>query len=811
MASDTPPDDERDSAADPWADLVADSSGDNGVGAFDFATLDAGGRKETSDVAAEALDSPAEDPFAALEDAVHADGDDNPFGIVTEEGIGASHEVGAERAPANGSFTGAAIGKPADAADDDALDGDLFAELVGGEASDHAAARRDDAESGSRGPFDVFEGRDEPEAIDGDAVDEGEESAGIEAPALSVFSPASGMDEDSAAAGDAGGDPFDFDGTVASFEGASVEAGVTAAAGGDSEASATTDDAAWGGLDESADGSSSGANAEASPWDQIDEAPGSETARDDIGGENIEAGFFAAPGVEPAVGAAAVAVGAAPAATGRPVPRPAAPNKKSGGGQVLGIVLGGAASIPIVIALLIGLMWLGWPDTIGMRRWLPGASFILPRPRQVARKTEPSPRAQTGGGLDALPGLAGLEPAASEPKQDGTGERQKAFDTPAADEATAAAPLDAVADKEVDDKEMEDDPLAGTAPGEKNSAPNDDGDAPAAADLAAAIPAVDPLAVVPSAPMPPALADLLDAATPAVPPPPPEPEPLDVAALDAAIEEAVQMAGLLTEIGADDRQRKRQMVAWYRSLTRVAEELSLLEADAVGSGRPFEEAAVRLDPLVPTLQPDSPLVSDLTRLARNWLSFARRDSDGVVLPVTFDSTRAVGPYWCSKVLVEEADGQTREVAVVSRQAPAAELGERCLVTGVIFDSGTVWAADVRSVDRPGEGPLGLPGADTPSLPAPPTIPVPDVTDGPAPSKSEPAAEASALEVPEIDPVEPAPRLEVPEIDPAPSAPAPKQEPAAPADEPSSDATPQPDAPPAEEQPAPPSDAPPADF
>lgn len=833
MASDTPPDDERNSAEDPWADLVADAAGDDGVGAFDFATLDAGSREETSAAAAEAHESPAEDPFAelaaassadpfaALADAVHAVTDDNPFGVVTEDVVESSAEDEDEDAgevvPSHGSLTGAFPEEPAPSADDEALDGDLFAELVGGDGpSDHRSADLEDGEAVARGPFDVFEGRDEPETGDDGVADDGGTAVGTETPALSVFSPASGMEEDSAAAADAGDDPFDFGSAAAPFDDVSDEAGVAAAAAGDPDSSAALADGAWGSLDESAAGS----NDEASPWDQIDGASGNEAARDEFGEEEAAAGFFAASAVEPAVGVAAVASGAGAAAAARPAARPAAPKKKGGGlGQVLGIVLGGAASIPIVLALLIGLMWLGWPDTIGMRRWLPGASFILPRPRQVARKTEPSPRAQNGGGLESLPGLAGLEPAASEPNQGGTGERQKAFDA-AVDEAPADAPQDAVADKE-----MSDDPLGGTAPGAKSPAPNDDGDAPAAADLAAAIPAVDPLAIVPSTPMPPALADLLNTPPVAVPPPPPEPEPLDVASLDAAIEEAVQMADLLTEIGSDDPQRKRQMVAWYRSLTRVAEELAMLEAVAVDSGRPFEEASMRLDPLVPTLQPDSPLVSDLTRLARNWLSFARRDSDGVVLPVTFDSTRAVGPYWCSKVLVEEADGQSREVAVVSRQAPVAELGERCLVTGVIFDGGTVWAADVRSVDRPGEGPLGLtragdtieaapvglPGTDAPVGPATPAVPVPEVGDAPESSKSEPAAKAPALEVPEIDPVEPAPKLEVPEIDPAPAAPALKEEPAAPADEPASDATPQSDAPAAEEQPVPPSDAPPADF
>lgn len=798
MPSDTPPDDDGTSGKDPWADLVAESLADDGdAGTFDFAAIAADVTVGPKDVDVEPVelagDDPfadlatvgASDPFAALGDGV----DDGGARTTLDGGAVAEDVVDVSEVPAPESFDafGGEVREDGTSPnDDESLDGDLFAELVGGDdAHDDGSSREAVAATVTDGPFDVFEGHDGVEARDeGDGFDPFEEGVGRdfaardvaadEAPALSVFSPATGSEDEASATAEAAEDVFGFGDGDGSFtgDGDVAHAGVAAADG------------------------------DASPWDQIGEVTAGDESADGVAEDGGAEGFFAAP-----VGdLATAAVAAGPAA--RPAARPTAPKKKGGAGQIVGIVLGGLASIPIVLGLLIGLMWMGRPDPIGMRRWLPGASFLLPPVRQVARTSDDRASRPDGGGLDSLQGLAGLEsstPAPGPKHSDATNDGPSAFGPAPGDE-----PPGDVASTEM--------PARPAPPGGDAEAPVPPADdpKPPAADALAAIPAVDPLGVVPAGPMPPALGDLLATAPVAVaPPPPPEPEPLDLTGLDGAIDEASNAAAILAETAADDPRRKRHMIAWYRALARVAAEMVSLEALAVESGRPLDEAFARLELLAPTLRPDSPLVADLTRLARNWLSFARRDSDGVVLPVTFDSTRAVGPYWCTKVLLEEADGQTREVAVVSRQAPVAELGERCLVTGVIFDGGTVWAADVRSVDRPGGDALGLTPASEASLRPDPQAPEPATAspDAAASPKAEPPdGGAPGIEVPEVDPPgAPAATIEVPDLDLEAGDPVVQPDPGAAVDESASDAAPEPEATPGDVPPAP-SPAPPgADF
>ena len=89
------------------------------------------------------------------------------------------------------------------------------------------------------------------------------------------------------------------------------------------------------------------------------------------------------------------------------------------------------------------------------------------------------------------------------------------------------------------------------------------------------------------------------------------------------------------------------------------------------------------------------VAATLPKLAGDWLAYARRDSEGILLPVTFESAKKVGPYWRSKVQLEAGD-QMRELAIITREEPAAVAGDRLLVTGIVFDGDVIWAADVRS-------------------------------------------------------------------------------------------------------------------
>jgi hypothetical protein len=93
-------------------------------------------------------------------------------------------------------------------------------------------------------------------------------------------------------------------------------------------------------------------------------------------------------------------------------------------------------------------------------------------------------------------------------------------------------------------------------------------------------------------------------------------------------------------------------------------------------------------------------VEDLDRLGRMWLTKQKRQADGVALLATLESARQVGPYWSTRAIVSgvNEDGTDRTVAIISRLPPPADVGERVMVSGVLFDGDTVWAAEVRPVD-----------------------------------------------------------------------------------------------------------------
>lgn len=694
MASDTPPDDDRDAEVDPWADIVADGLTDDGdQGAFDFADLDVRPVE------------PAGEPLAALPPDHGADDR-----VADDAAAGADDVFAAAATAATGDST--------------ALADDVFAELIGGDEPDEPAGEDRVAAGGSG------------DVADDDAFADIAADEAAPPPSLSVFAP------DDAAGWESSSTDSDAFAAGVLDEMPPAAAAVTDGAG-PADHEADREAFGWAALDP-ADTASGEAAADEPAWGDVV----SETTADESGSEEgIPA--FATDGAEMAVGAA---VGAAAVASGadaaRRAPRRQARAKggagKGGLGQFVGIVLGGALSIPIVLGILIGTMWMGRPDPIGMRRWLPGASFLLP----------PARPARGGGGqqaqdLDSLSTAEGsaaggaVDQASDTPPPADPGEPASAFAAvaPAAalagDAAATAVAVDAVRD--------------GVDPG-------------------GSLPPADPLAALPV----PAVPDL-DAPA-AVAPAPPEPEPLDLATLDAAVEQAATAAVILDGADADDPDRRRHMVAWYRSLARVAEELTAVEAVAVESGRAFEEAAVRLDPLMVALAPDGPRGGDLVRLARNWLSYSRRDTDGVVLPVTFQSARPVGPYWCSKVVIEDAGGEPRELAVVSRQRPFLELGERCVVTGVLFDGGTVWAADVRSTDAPPAVP-DLGDAASPERPVTDLPAVPPAAD--APALPAPGADVPARKAPSEAPDIEVPEIPVPDIG-VPAPPVPPPSPAAPA-------------------------------
>jgi len=48
----------------------------------------------------------------------------------------------------------------------------------------------------------------------------------------------------------------------------------------------------------------------------------------------------------------------------------------------------------------------------------------------------------------------------------------------------------------------------------------------------------------------------------------------------------------------------------------------------------------------------------------------------------------------------ESDGTDRTMAIISRFAPPTDMGERVMVSGVMFDGDAIWVADMRPIVPP---------------------------------------------------------------------------------------------------------------
>jgi len=355
----------------------------------------------------------------------------------------------------------------------------------------------------------------------------------------------------------------------------------------------------------------------------------------------------AATGGFPDVAPAPAVAAAAGAAAKKVVKRPAKPAKKAGGiGQMVGVVLGGLMAIPITLAILI--YGLG-KDPFGITKKVPSeVAFLLPAKfRPGYKKPAASSDAPGGSALDALPTAL---PETTEPAVD-----------PLPADPVEPAPAD---------------PIDGAVP-----APDMPADPTPEPDVAA----IDPPG--------------LDALDPPAPVAPPEPPPLDTAALDEAVGEATALSEALGIVDdKENRAYKLLRTRWYRALARVAEELVAVENTAATTGRPLTGAPDNVAALHGSIGGREALVAELAALAPDWLAYAKRGSDGVVLPATFDSARKVGPYWSARVTLTGADGQPRALTVITRGEPAAIAGDRVVVTGVALDGAVIWAADVRGGD-----------------------------------------------------------------------------------------------------------------
>lgn len=392
--------------------------------------------------------------------------------------------------------------------------------------------------------------------------------------------------------------------------------------------------------------------------------------------------------------AAAPIVAAEATAVSTPSAAAMKPRAKGGGlGPMIGVVAGGVMAIPITMAIL---LWGFQRDPFGVAKQVPESiAFLLPQKFRPGFKKRAAPSA----GMPAAPSLDDLpvaSPAPDAPPPD-AGEpidevASSGDEPPALPDADAALPDAALPDAALPDA----DPLAPagepeTLPAVVETEPSDplfpDPDAPTPSTsepLASEQPISPPVAAVEPAPT-----------APPVPPAPPAPPPLDIAAFEAAVAKAATALDAATREDLSGIAGKKLLVGWYRSLARAADELVRLENEAADTGRPLEGTQERLQEIHSGIAAAATVSARLPTLAGDWLEYARRDSEGILLPVTFDSARKVGPYWRSKVQLGAGD-DARELAIITREEPSAAAGDVLIVTGIVFDRDVIWAADVRS-------------------------------------------------------------------------------------------------------------------
>jgi hypothetical protein len=374
-------------------------------------------------------------------------------------------------------------------------------------------------------------------------------------------------------------------------------------------------------------------------------------------------------------------------ATDRP-PSPKAtasrrPRKKKSSpiGQLIGVVVGGALSIPIVFAILI---WGFGRDPFQLTPLVPESlAFLLPAKFQPAGGAGPA----AGTSLDAVLGDAGAAIAGDAESPAGT--------DLAGDDATESLPgvtggePEPVAPEPAVPEPTELAMLEGT-----ESEENDRGD-------------TEPADAFPDDPLM-ALIDEAEKVTPVVTPPQPEPEPepepLDLGMLKESVEAVSAAFAAAAEMpddpgDPDDKVRRRLFAKCYLALAAYAEELAALEQVSAESGRPFgpalEEAASVRHGLAG--QPD--VLALLPRLSRDWFAYAKRSGDGVVTVGTLVESRRFGPSWRSQVsCLAPGDDAPHEVVVLSRGEPAVAPGEEVIIAGLAADQDVIWAADMGALE-----------------------------------------------------------------------------------------------------------------
>ena len=417
---------------------------------------------------------------------------------------------------------------------------------------------------------------------------------------------------------------------------------------------------------------------------------------------------------------AVAATGAAGAALAMAGDRPAAAKKKGSGlGQMVGVVLGGLMALPITYAILI---WGFQKDPFKLGKQVPSQlAFLMPQKLQPGykppRKADAGPRLDAAPSLDDLPSADEPMPTTPEPAATIAAESAESDSTEPTEPTEPAEPIEPTKTAPMKTEAVagtSTEPAASAEPTESTESDKAALDA-AGESVAAAVAAAPAMAadssLVTALPKPDSLPGLdalmadagvaavasVPAAVPAALP------PLDLTGVETAAEraaEAFEALNAATDPASPDRDRL--LVAWYKRLARLGEELVRLETSAADSGRPLSPTPAPASDLLDSICVSDAAVADLDRLGGMWLTSQKRRADGVSLIVTLGPSRQVGPYWSTRAMVSgaELDGTDRTMAIISRFAPPIDMGERVMVSGVMFDGDAIWVADMRPIVPP---------------------------------------------------------------------------------------------------------------
>ncbi|RLS35412.1 MAG: hypothetical protein DWH79_02080 [Planctomycetota bacterium] len=351
--------------------------------------------------------------------------------------------------------------------------------------------------------------------------------------------------------------------------------------------------------------------------------------------------------------------------TGTPPPR-----KGGGLGQIAGILMGGVLAIPVTLAILI---WGLQKDPFKLTRHVPqGVAFLLPAKFQIV---PPLPAGR--GTLDGLPAVA--VPVIDQPHHD---------EVPAPVEPVASeGPASFALPENVAEEPSGTEPLP-------ESVEVHDIDVGSVDDL---LVTVEPPAIIADA-HPAAIVEGLTSVS----------RRSDLTSLRLILDRTIEASReLQADAGGEGNSgRDRALVSWYRGVSDSALELVLAERAAADAGESPEEAVAMYGELPEWIAANEDGVAELESLGAMWLESGNRPSDGAVLVGRLEAVRRVGPYWGGRLVV--SGDESRQVSFLARSEPDPAAGERVIMSGVLVDATTLWAADCRRLPRravpSGDGP-----------------------------------------------------------------------------------------------------------